>query len=109
MIFFRPNRVPNEALRPTDDSQSSDEEDSPDEVSENSEFETECYESYTRKYYVLWLIDKYQDQNIFHYSIINCFLSIRIQKKAERAGRPARRNRLGVCQLSVEKTAMRGR
>ena len=49
-IFFLPNRVPNEALRPNDESQSSDEEDSPDEVSENSEFETECYESYTRNY-----------------------------------------------------------
>ena len=48
-IVFPPNRVPNEAPRPNDDSQSSDEEDSPDEVSENSEFETECYESYTRK------------------------------------------------------------
>ena len=73
-IVFPPNRVPNEAPRPNDDSQSSDEEDSPDEVSENSEFETECYESYTRKYYVLWLIDEYQDQyiNIFHYSIIIC-------------------------------------
>jgi len=45
---LRRTGVPNEAFRPNDESQSSDEEDSPDEVSENSEFETECYESYTR-------------------------------------------------------------
>ena len=61
LSFFPPNRVPNEALRPNDESQSSDEEDSPDEVSENSEFETECYESYTRNYLVLCLMGKYQD------------------------------------------------
>ena len=50
IYLFSTNRLPNEALRPNDDSQSSDEEDSPEEVSENSEFETECYESYTRNY-----------------------------------------------------------
>ena len=60
-IFFLPNRVPNEALRPNDESQSSDEEDSPDEVSENSEIETECYESYTRNYKILCLMGKNQD------------------------------------------------